>query len=375
MFDLIELWSGNIQPEIESKSYPRKINSSSVTAKFDAKTSQSSFEFTNGSPTVVFVSDKKTLDPVNRYRDLPSIELTDSERRVVAKKLRQLADNPKFYDGKQMVITAALYDPVTNTMYMEAKQVPYSVLATLRSREFAQESELYKLTLFQTGVLSPLVTKDDCLVLMERSQFGLMSQSGGFLEPVKGRLNFSRGDLVVRTAAAEITQEIAGIAGSCENRLLFTLPTISAVSIRMTKRRGMGTIEFIAPVYVNAHSHYLQQVIADNLAVDRDEHTGKSMVVSLDERDRGVLVDQVLTGSAVPPGQPLYLPMLISAARLVNPGNSVPRALPSSHSMAIPVSAMTPAVERPLPLTLFQHFEEKTGQTPDRSLTAASSEM
>ncbi|MGJ3495188.1 hypothetical protein PsalN5692_03054 [Piscirickettsia salmonis] len=69
MFDLIELWSGNVQPELASKSYPREVGPSSVTAKFDAKTSQSSFEFTDGSPTVVFVSDKKTLHPALRAKE------------------------------------------------------------------------------------------------------------------------------------------------------------------------------------------------------------------------------------------------------------------------------------------------------------------
>src|SRR5580704_18076128 len=134
MLDLIRLWNHTLStqyPKTEqfSRSYPSGTQQNTI--DFDANTTQSSFEFTE-SPNVIFVKNISTLDPADFYDDLPGIDLTKEEEESRLKVIKeQKILNTHFYDGDQMVITAVVYNESTNTIYLEAKKVPYSFIVAL----------------------------------------------------------------------------------------------------------------------------------------------------------------------------------------------------------------------------------------------------
>ncbi|MCC5015891.1 MULTISPECIES: hypothetical protein [unclassified Legionella] len=369
MFDLIQLWK-NIS--IESAPVPQPVTRSYApdtkpgAINFDTNTAQSSFQFKK-SPNVVFVKSVKTLAPANLYDDLPAVTLTDEEetaRLLVVEE--QKKKNPKFYDGQQMVITGVVYDEVANTVYMEAKRVPYSFIVALSSKKFPEQSELYKQSFFKTGVLAPLVTTNGKTVLMQRVQLGLYSVPGGFLEAhdVEKRLNFADGrNLVVETAKSEVTEEIAGIAGKKELRFDFSEPEITALSFRRTAGNPIGTVEFVAPVQAKCHSAYISEcVIPKNLAKDAREHSTNHAVIPLDSQDREALLTTLLSGPGILPGAVLHLPVVLSLASKENAGAMIPlpRRIPNSGSIAWPLSIFSAKPEKPLPLI---HQEEEVNDT------------
>lgn len=347
--DLIATWLNKIQPELARSVYPREV--SGVAAAFDAKTQQSSFEFEEP-PHVLFVADKTSLALVDDYQNLPVLALTHEEQNAVKRTLEAQQDKPGFYNGDHIIITAAIYDRSNNTVYMEARKADYAFLLTLRNQGFPRDSHLYRMRYFQTGVMCPLITEDDSLALMQRTQLGLFSQVGGFLEPINGKINFpGGGDLVSRTASKKIEEELALVADTKEQRFSFNPPQISAVSIRMTDGRCVSVIEFIAPARVNIKVDRLQFDIKNNSAKDAKEHTGTSVVVPLTSEKRDLLLKIALVGQAVLPGQPLFLPMLLSACRIANTDNFLPRSVPMHSTIAIPVSALFPR-----PQTRFSNF-------------------
>ena len=64
-------------------------------------------------------------------------EENEARLRFVAE---QETKNPRFYDGKQMVITGVIFDDATNILYMEARQVPYSFIVSLSQKKFPEGS-------------------------------------------------------------------------------------------------------------------------------------------------------------------------------------------------------------------------------------------
>ncbi|HHS8465342.1 TPA: hypothetical protein ACTUXY_003342 [Legionella pneumophila] len=94
----------------------------------------------------------------------------------------QKIKNPRFYDGKQMVIMGVTYNESANTLYLEAKKVPYSFIVALRNKKFPGNSILYQLNFFKTGILAPLITRNGMSMLLQRAALGLYSVPGGFLE-------------------------------------------------------------------------------------------------------------------------------------------------------------------------------------------------
>ncbi|MDP1603574.1 MAG: hypothetical protein Q8M03_09950 [Legionella sp.] len=350
MLDLIHLWnatsnksSANEQP---FRQYPPDTKPASI--KFDNDTTQSSFEFQEP-PDVIFVKNISTLEPADFYDDLPEILMTEEENnarlRCVAE---QKAKNPRFYDGKQMVITGVVYDDSTNVIYMEARKIPYSFIVSLSNKKFPENSSMYQLTIFKTGVLAPLITRNSMSILLQRAALGLYSVPGGFLEAhdEEKRLNFyDRRNLVTETAINELKEEIAGIEGSDELRFDFCKTQISSISFRKTDGNPIGTVEFIAPSYVNCHSSYLKRVFLSNSAEDAHEHTSRYELIPLSSENRDKLLVKLLTGPVRQPGASLYLPVALSLTRLENQGSSmmaVPRSIPNSSSLAWPLSIFTP---------------------------------
>lgn len=356
MLDLISLWNtvvirgSTVEPS--PRQYPSDTKQGAI--NFDSNTMQSSFEFQD-SPNVIFVKSISTLEHADFYDDLPEIIMTTEENearlRVVEE---QISKNPRFYDGKQMVITGIVYDDSINVIYMEAKQVPYSFIVSLSNKKFPENSALYQLTIFKTGVLAPLIARNGTSILLQRAALGLYSVPGGFLEAhdEERRLNFYDGrNLVTETAITELIEEIAGIKDTDELRFKFFKTQISAISFRKTGTNPIGTVEFVAPSYADCHSSYLRHVFLNNLAKDAHEHTSEHELIPLDSRDRDALLSTLLTGPVRRPGASLYLPVALSMTRLENQDTcmmALPRSIPNSSSIAWPLSIFKAIPTKPL---------------------------
>ncbi len=356
MLDLISLWNAtviqNSTAEQPSRHYPSDIKQAAI--NFDRDTTQSSFEFQDP-PNVIFVKSITTLEPADFYDDLPEIMMTTEENEARLKFVaEQVIKNPRFYDGKQMVITGVIYDDSTNVIYMEARKVPYSFIVSLSNKKFPENSALYQLTVFKTGVLAPLIARNGTSILLQRAALGLFSVPGGFLEAhdEEKRLNFYDGrNLVTETAKTELKEEIAGIKGTDKLRFEFFKTQISAISFRKTGTNPIGTVEFVAPSYADCHSSYLQHVFLTNSAMDAHEHTSQHELIPLDSRERDTLLTTILTGPVRRPGTSLYLPVALSLTRLENQGScmmALPRAIPNSSSVAWPLSIFTAKPTIPL---------------------------
>ena len=351
MLNLINLWNNmavkNSTAEQPSRRYSSDIKQGAI--NFDKDTVQSSFEFKEP-PNVIFVKSITTLEPADFYDDLPEIIMTTEENDARLKVVdEQTTKNPRFYDGQQMVITGVVYDDSSmNTIYLEARKVPYSFIVSLSNRKFPDNSSLYQLSVFKTGALAPLITRNGMSILLQRAALGLYSVPGGFLEAhdEAKRLNFYDGrNLVTETAITELKEEIAGIKGSDKLRFEFSKTQITSISFRKTGTNPIGTVEFVAPSYANCHSSYLQQVFLTNSAKDAHEHTSQHELISLDSRERDSLLTTLLTGSVKLPGASLYLPVALSLTRLENQGScmmDLPRSIPNSSSVAWPLSIFTP---------------------------------
>lgn len=346
MLDLISLWNAttvrNSTTEQPSRQYSSDIKQAAI--NFDRDTTQSSFEFQDP-PNVIFVKNVATLESADFYDDLPEITMTAEENDARLKFVAdQVAKNPRFYDGKQMVITGVIYDDSTNTIYMEAKKVPYSFIVSLSNKKFPENSSLYQLTIFKTGVLAPLIARNGTSILLQRAALGLYSVPGGFLDThdEEKRLNFYDGrNLVTETAITELKEEIAGIKGTDKLRFDFFKTQISAISFRKTGSNPIGTVEFVAPSYADCHSSYLQHVFLTNSAKDAHEHTSQYEMIPLGSQDRDTLLETVLTGQVRQSGASLYLPVALSLTRLENQNScmmGLPRAIPNSSSIAWPLS-------------------------------------
>lgn len=357
MLNLINLWNNittaqNLNEVQISRQYSDDVKQTAI--NFDRDTTQSSFEFKNP-PKVVFVKSIASLEPAKSYDQLPEITMTVEENNARLKCVdEQMAKDPRFYDGEQMVITGVIYDDSTNTIYMEAKKVPYSFILSLSKKKFPENSFLYQLTIFKTGVLAPLITRDSSSILLQRARDGLYSVPSGFLEAhgEEKRLNFSDGrNLVTETAITELKEEIAGINGTKELRFNFSNPKISSVSFRKTGANPIGTVEFVAPSYVNCNSRNLQKVFLTNSAKDAHEHASKHVFIPLKSRDRDVLLTTILTGGKILPGQALYLAVLVSLTRLENQDccmMTVPQKIPNSYSAVYPLTIFKATPEKPL---------------------------
>lgn len=356
MLDLIRLWENTLSQHTSteplSRSYANDTKQAAI--NFDTNTTQSSFEFTEA-PKVIFVKNSSTLEPADFYDDLSEVNLTNEEEearlRVVEE---QKIKNPRFYDGKQMVITGVTYDESANTLYLEAKKVPYSFIVALSNKKFPEDSFLYQLNFFKTGVLAPLITRDGMSMLLQRAALGLYSVPGGFLEAhdEEKRLNFHNGsNLVVETAATELEEELLGIKGTDKLRFEFSKLQITSISLRKTDANPIGTVEFVAPSYADCHSSYLQEVFLTNQAKDACEHTIQHELIPLDSQERNILLAKLLTGRIKLPGASLYLPVALSLTRLENQNcmTALPRAVPNSLSIAWPLSIFTAKPMKSLP--------------------------
>src|SRR6185437_16795924 len=162
----------------------------------------------------------KSYDPIFDYRDLNSPVLSDEDHDRFMKQSRLYNDEieeaekkdekPKFYNGNNLILTGLEYDDTNNTIYIRTDKVGYWFIRAIQNNVFPPSSPVYQYTRTTMGVHVPVITLDQSTYLLERSnpntQF--FCPAAGFLETKKD--NLSLVDLVERTAANELLEEMLG---------------------------------------------------------------------------------------------------------------------------------------------------------------------
>lgn len=341
--NLMQIWKNILLPAQLQKQSKEVTVQRTLNDKF----LQSSFSFKK-SPAVRIVGDCHTFTEINTYNELPHVELTEEESFAV-KQVHDEIISKGGYDGDQMLVTDVVYDEEKNTVYLEVKQARYSLLRAIALKKLPEGSNLYDMDFYKTGVMSPYITRDDNTVFVKREADGLYSAASGFLEP-KGerkRLNPKTEDLVRYTAKKESVEEFLGDEKYKDLRANFSIAQITGLSFRKTKS-GMGTVEFVAPMFVDCRREQLEEIIKNNRAKDSKEHTNEYAVVPLDSSARSQAMEFMASDT---PGHFLYCPMLIESARLTNMntrGDVLPKSVSSSRTSIIPTQYLTPHPHRAL---------------------------
>jgi hypothetical protein len=357
LVNLLEIWNNTLEERkfardqnIENRNRGNQAYSPSIDDKF----MQSSFDF-DSNVRVIFIKSSLNLEAATLYDELPSIPMSGEEALAVKVKLEELQKNPKFYDGDQLLIRGVLYDPEAAVIYLEAVQVKYSFLSTLQAKRFPDNSSLNQLKLYKTGVIAPFITNDEHVFLMERNdQLKLYSAASGFLEPFgeERELNPTKYDLVVHTAKQEALEEFLAAKDSLKERISFDLPSIASISFRETEN-GLGTIEFIAPMRLHCQKEKLQNLLKDNQAKDKHEHTENFYALTLKPEERNKAINFLQLKK---PGGFLYDPILLNTSRVANSvyynyRDYMPTHLPESRTRAFPARGFSSSIPRQLSLT------------------------
>jgi hypothetical protein len=317
LINLITAWKENTLPEILNES---KESKAPVVA-------QSSFQFETP-PQVIFVKDMHTRAKAARYGNLSTVPLQPEEQKIYDQTIAQLHTNRNFYNGRQMLLTGAAYDTVSNVLYLEAVRVDYAFLVALEKMKQvkAEGSALQHKDFFKTGVMAPFISKDNKVAIIARKdRWNLRSVAAGFLE-CKDETS-SLADLIPKTAFKEADEEFA-LDHTGRRRLDFaSLPTLASISFRDAIGMGMTpTIEFVAPIQVTQDADYVLHVMNHNTATHAHEHVQGSAVnvpLASDEREAASHFTRQKF-----PGSFLYGPVLHACATQANPGMLVARRMP-----------------------------------------------
>lgn len=353
LINLLTVWKEGILPSVIDENKEIK----------DPLVAQSSFQF-DTPPKIFFVKDiairsKKAA----RYIDLPTLTPTAQEQEIYNQTFTQLSKNEKFYNGKQILLTGAVYDTSNNTLYLEAVRVDYVFTVALEKMKAlkAEGSQLLGKHFFKTGVLAPFISNDNKVsIIARKDRWSLRSVAAGFLE-CKGD-NDPLANLVVKTALKEADEEFA--VDRDNNRILeFNgSPTIASVSFRDAV--GMGTtptIEFVAPIQLKANADFIVSAMNNNKATHAHEHqagTAESAPIAARERESASrFINKKL------PGNFLYGPVLHACAAQVSPQTSIaPRITGIPTSRFYPIGIFKPAPQKTL-------LDKSTEETILRELT------
>ncbi|MDR3490413.1 MAG: hypothetical protein P4M12_00040 [Gammaproteobacteria bacterium] len=344
LINLITAWKDSALPEIlnENKLSEAKEIQNLVVA-------QSSFQF-DTPPRVVFVKDMHTQEEATHYGDLPVVSLQAEEQKIYDQTLSQLSANKNFYNGNQIVLTGAVYDTSSNTLYLEALRVDYVFLVTLEKMKATKSkgSALHHKDFFKTGVLAPFISNDDKVsIIARKDKWTLRSVAAGFLEcddaaqPLK--------DLITETASKEADEEFA-LDRAGKRRFDFVgSATVASISFRDVIGMGMTpTIEFVAPIRIKQDANFILSIMNNNEAIDAHEHVAGSAIsvsVAADEREMAThFMRQKL------PGNFLYGPVLHACAVQVNQGMQFARRISEIHdSRFYPIGIFKPTPKKSLP--------------------------
>lgn len=347
LIDLLSNWEQFIEPSLKQAQATQPKSGQRIDDAFV----QSSFEFAKP-PRVIYVKNQQDLIPAMTYDELDEVPLTPEEGAVVAATRDKLAaNNPKFYDGDQLIINGMLYDDARNLLYLSAVRVKYSFIRALSLRDFPEGSPIYQQRFFKTGVMVPFITRNESMFLIERARDGFYSSAAGFTEPLaeyNNALTTDKYDLVTYTAIQEAKDEFLVDATTGQLRVNASIPRLTSVSLRTMA--AVGTIEFVAPCWVDCHSSYMISIIENNRAKDADEHTKRWVQVPLDSQWRDDAIKVLAAGPQTYPGAFLYCPMIASSAFHANRSLSslVSQTMPHSRTRVYPCHLFKPKIGLPL---------------------------
>lgn len=340
LIDLIAAWKDVPRREVLEESKEEK-------GPFVA---QSSFQF-DVSPQVVFVKNLHTQSQARRYGNLPTVSLQPEEQKIYDDIHRQLRSNPNFYNGKQILLTGAIYDTTKNILYLEAVRVDYVFLVALEKMKQikAARSILHTKDFFKTGVLAPFISSDNKVAIIARTdKWKLRSVAAGFLECKDEASSLT--NLLQKSALKEADEEFA-VDRTGRRRLDFTGLNIASVSFREAIGMGMTpTIEFVTPLQVKQDADYVLSIMNNNLASHAHEHiAGSALGVPLDDDERPAASHLMSQGL---PGSFLYGPVIHACSQKTNSGMAI-----ASHVAGIPYSRFYPiGVFKPSPRKALTDF-------------------
>ena len=308
LINLITVWKEGVLPDIISENKN----------ELQPWVAQNSFQF-DIPPQVIFLKDLNTKTEATYYGDLPTVELQPDEQKIYDQTLIKLKENSK-YNGKQMLLTDAIYDTVNNILYLEAVRVDYAFLVALENMKEinAKNSQLHHKDFFKTGVLAPFISKDNNVSIITRKDARkLNSVAAGFLECDNEDHPLSH--LITETATKEANEEFV-FDETKQSRLDFVgSPTITSISFRNAVNIKIApTIEFIAPIQIKQDADFILSVMNNNKAPHAHEHVpGSTQKVSVDSDKREMASE--FTRKKLP-GNFLYGPVLHACAIQANPG-------------------------------------------------------
>ena len=245
------------------------------------------------------------------YNNLPHIDLTENEQNIVDAESE--VQKNAIYEGNHILISHAEMNE--DSLSLDALQVPFSVLHSLKNRCFPIHSPIYEQRVFRTGVLAPFITQDGFVFLMQRNDpFQLFSVAAGYIEPYSSQLllnpqNETAEDLIVYNARKEALEEfLESNPGSQQSRILFPKPKVRSISFRQMKN-GLAVMEFIVPIALDCTRSELETILSDNHSQDINEHTGYFISLPINKVAIDAFIQQNL------PGRFLYEPILQTALK------------------------------------------------------------
>lgn len=353
MYSLEQLWRSEIYPNLLIE----KMAAPATGSYFDDKYVQSSITF-DQMPQIIFVADMLQKVRVEHYIDLPSLAYDAADQRLLANLLHTYQTrDPNFYDGDHILITDLVYAAEQHVIYIAAVRVKYVFICALMDHQFPDDSIWYQKNFYKTGVLAPCITTDLHTFFVKRTADNLYSAAGGFLQPITGRLNFANKNLVLQIAEQELLEEFFGV-WNAEQKLLqssinITLPQLSSISFRKGAS-SLGTIDFIAPSYIECDVNFVTETIKNNNAKDAHEHSQEYLFVPLQQQHREQALEILAPGIPMYNGAFLYHPMLFDTYRLVNMPLAAEHYLLDSWRRCVSISSLSTTKE-----TIYENLLKK----------------
>jgi len=336
LINLMTVWKENILPDILSDQVK------------GIRVAQSSFQFEQP-PRVVFVKDIHSPVEATCYGDLPTLPLQAVEYEIYEQTQAKLSKSSRFYNGKQMLLTAAVYDTSSNTLYLEAVRVDYVFLEALEEMKKlkAVDSVLQHKAFFTTGVLTPFISSDDRVsVVTRRDNWQLRSVTAGLLECQDEKHPLT--DLIPYTAVKEADEEFVLDRRGHRRFDFVRLPAIASISF--WEAMGLGrtpTMEFVTPIQIRQDGDFILSVMNNNEAAHAHEHvSGSAVNIPVDAQKRQIASDFMRQKF---PGSFLYGPVLHACAVKQNRGMQFSARIPEiTDSRFYPIGIFKPAPQKAL---------------------------
>jgi hypothetical protein len=369
MFDLLEIWKKVLFQE-EAAHLPKEPE------YYSEDVAATSFDFPHDIK-IVFVADKN-LTPVLRYDDLPGVNLTKDEEKIVEEKVKEIqaytlkleqTKNSKakqVYDGDHLLIASLLYDPQKKTLFIEARKAKYSLVCCLHKQRFPLNSPVLEQALYGASVVVPLITKDNHTVLFQVKEFGNFHTVAGRLAVKKNHerlVNPNGSNLIEHTARLKLMEKLLANKSTkpYQSRISFEqVLKLSTICIRRPKV-GFGWVEFMVPAKLNCQLSKLEYVIQNSAAPNFNEFSGAYVPFNLDPESRGTTFKDWSLKN--PRGCDLYPTDIMTASRVSNEkmfGDQTQPCMPGRVPRGFfPISFFQATLERPRFSTIEKHDDSQ----------------